>query len=131
DKRWKVREELMHLYWRTTDKNDDEFLLQHGIDLIIMFQHAVNLFGSEVIDYMNAYGTTYTARNYARIELDAAMLSGQAVQEHTDKLKDLNKRFSEQFGQMKDVFNPYLQLHSDQGWVTRLARRMDLWVSQE
>jgi hypothetical protein len=128
DRRFKIRQELQDYYiGRWSKKNDPDYYC----GLIVTFEHGENLFGSDVIEYMREFAETIIKIDQKSTAIEEGTLKGQPMAELREEQNALSRAAMQQFSRMKNVFNPYLQLHPHQNWFTRLAIRINRWVNQE
>jgi hypothetical protein len=130
DRRFNVRQGVLDLYYHNVSaelSNDPQF----SLTFYTTFQHALNLFGSDVIDYIKSFGAQLRELHERDDALRQAAMKGQVSDQLERERNDLYNAVNKELVRMNSVFDPYLQLYSDQGWFTRLAHRMDWWVNQE
>jgi hypothetical protein len=130
DRRFTVRQHLLELHSKNIKTNgelDDETLSA----LTLSVQHAQNLFGSDVTDFMITFGDNMVKANQKRQEANTANMAGTLT---TELMRESNDAMSVSFRDymhITEVFKPYLKLHDDKSWLARFASRLNRWVNEE
>ena len=130
DRRFTIRQHVLQ-YYGTTYTQDRPIEPEVFAAIRLTAQHAQNLFGSDVTDFLKQCDDNMIKADQKRQECNTANMTGNLTEE-------LKKQYTEAMAasfrdrlQITAVFKPYLNLHQDESWLARFVTRLNRWVNQD